>query len=126
MKKQPSFDSKVLFLPISAAAKLLGVHQRTLRIYDEEGILVPERTEGNRRHYSLNDIEKARAIQLLTRNMGLNLSGVKFILACFEKMKIRPQKYIDSIEKLAVLAKIDLAQQKINAENSARRGRPKV
>jgi len=34
---------------ISVAAELVGVHPRTLRIYEEIGLVVPARTEGNTR-----------------------------------------------------------------------------
>ena len=41
--------------PISVASRLLNVHPRTLRIYEEEGLIKPER-RGDRRLYSQNDI----------------------------------------------------------------------
>ena len=37
-------NPKAAIFPISIIAQILGVHQRTLRIYDEEGILSPKRT----------------------------------------------------------------------------------
>ena len=52
---------------ISIISEILHVHQRTLRIYDEEGLLVPQRTEKNRRLYSMEDVERGKFIQYLTR-----------------------------------------------------------
>ena len=66
--KNSTVDTKLPILPISAMATALNVHQRTLRIYDGEGILIPQRTEKNRRNYSLDDLEKAKLILFLTRN----------------------------------------------------------
>src|SRR5438045_1469780 len=43
---------------LSVAADLLGLHPRTLRIYEEKGLVVPARTGGNRRRYSQNDITR--------------------------------------------------------------------
>lgn len=65
---------------ISVAANLAGVHPRTLRIYEEEGLLQPVRTPTNIRLYSDDDIARVRAIRYLTRRRGVNLAGVKIIL----------------------------------------------
>lgn len=64
---------------LSVAADLLGLHPRTLRIYEEKGLVVPSRTEGNRRRYSQNDIQRFQFIRQLTRG-GVNLEGVRIIL----------------------------------------------
>jgi MerR family transcriptional regulator/heat shock protein HspR len=64
---------------LSVAADLLGLHPRTLRIYEEKGLVIPARTDGNRRRYSQVDIEKFQAIRLLTSG-GVNLEGVRIIL----------------------------------------------
>ena len=65
---------------ISIAASLAGVHPRTLRIYEEEGLLEPARTATNIRLYSEGDIQRVRCIRYLTRRRGVNLAGVKMIL----------------------------------------------
>ncbi|HYY54530.1 MAG TPA: MerR family transcriptional regulator [Candidatus Dormibacteraeota bacterium] len=65
---------------ISVAANLAGVHPRTLRIYEEEGLLQPVRTPTNIRLYSDDDIARVRAIRYLTQRRGVNLAGVKIIL----------------------------------------------
>jgi MerR family transcriptional regulator/heat shock protein HspR len=65
---------------ISVAASLSGVHPRTLRIYEEEGLLQPVRTPSNIRLYSDEDVERVRCIRYLTRRRGVNLAGVKMIL----------------------------------------------
>jgi MerR family transcriptional regulator/heat shock protein HspR len=64
---------------ISVAAQLADVHPQTLRIYERKGLLKPDRVK-NRRRYSDADIERCRLIQELTRDMGVNLAGVKMIL----------------------------------------------
>ncbi|MHB1536801.1 MAG: heat shock protein transcriptional repressor HspR [Acidimicrobiales bacterium] len=65
---------------ISVAAELAGVHPQTLRIYERKGLLDPARTMGGSRRYSDHDIAQLRRIQDLT-NAGLNLEGVKRVLA---------------------------------------------
>lgn len=65
---------------ISIAASLSGCHPRTLRIYEEEGLLDPVRTDTNIRLYSDEDLERVRAIRYLTQTRGVNLAGVKLLL----------------------------------------------
>ena len=105
-------DTQLAILPISAIAQALNVHQRTLRIYDSEGILCPKRTDKNRRNYSLEDLEKAKLILFLTRNLAINLSGVKIILAMLKESKVKPMEYLNSIEKIAKDAGIDTSIQR--------------
>lgn len=123
INKKQAMDTSLAILPISSIASALNVHQRTLRIYDTEGILCPKRTDKNRRNYSLDDLEKAKLILFLTRNLALNLAGVKIILAMLEKNKIQPSQYIEYIEKIAKQAGIDTKAQKDNIEKSAKKGR---
>ena len=66
---------------ISVAAELAGVHPQTLRTYERLGLLRPQRTSGNTRRYSERDIERLRLIQELTQQEGVNLAGVKLIMA---------------------------------------------
>src|SRR3989442_11292284 len=65
---------------ISIAASLAGCHPRTLRIYEEEGLLDPVRTDTNIRLYSDEDLERVRAIRYLTQIRRVNLAGVKLLL----------------------------------------------
>lgn len=65
---------------ISIAASLAGCHPRTLRIYEDEGLVDPVRTETNIRLYSDEDVHKVRCIRYLTQVRGVNLAGVKLLL----------------------------------------------
>ncbi|TMI90255.1 MAG: MerR family transcriptional regulator [Bacillati bacterium ANGP1] len=64
---------------ISVAADLIGVHPRTLRIYEERGLLSPVRRR-RIRLYSQRDIQRVRLIRFLTEERGLNLAGVRMLL----------------------------------------------
>jgi MerR family transcriptional regulator/heat shock protein HspR len=82
---------------LSVAADILGLHPRTLRIYEEHGLVVPHRTQTQRRRYSQNDIKKFQFIQYLTRDRGVNLNGVKIILLMLDELKKtipEPVRYI--------------------------------
>jgi MerR family transcriptional regulator/heat shock protein HspR len=82
---------------ISIAAELAAVHPRTLRIYDEEGLVCPHR-RNNLRLYSEDDIERVRIIRFLTRRQGVNLAGVKVILQLESTGKIRVYDLFDEAD----------------------------
>jgi MerR family transcriptional regulator, heat shock protein HspR len=69
---------------ISIAADLLGCHPRTLRIYEEHGLLSPSRRH-RIRLYSERDIERGRLIRYLIETRGLNLAGVQLVLEIQER-----------------------------------------
>jgi MerR family transcriptional regulator/heat shock protein HspR len=72
-------DNKPLFT-LSVAAEILGVHPRTLMIYESEELVIPSRTKTNRRRYSQRDIRKLQFIRHLTNKKGVNLAGVETVL----------------------------------------------
>src|SRR5437667_2941493 len=82
---------------ISIAAELASVHPRTLRIYEEEGLLCPQR-RNNLRLYSEADIRRVRIIRFLTRRQGVNLAGVKVILQLEALGKIRVYDLFDGTD----------------------------
>jgi MerR family transcriptional regulator/heat shock protein HspR len=65
---------------ISVAARLVGVHEQTLRYYERAGLVEPARSKGRIRLYSLHDLERVRQIRRLTDEMGVNLAGVEVIM----------------------------------------------
>jgi MerR family transcriptional regulator/heat shock protein HspR len=87
---------------ISIAAELSSCHPRTLRIYEEEGLLRPQR-RNNLRLYSEADIQRVRIIRFLTRRHGVNLAGVRVILQLEASGKIRVFDLFDGddVERLA-------------------------
>ncbi len=72
---------------ISVAADLVGMHPQTLRIYEQKGLVRPNRTAGNTRLYSELDIERLRLIQRLTTEIGLNLAGVERVLHLEDELR---------------------------------------
>lgn len=87
---------------ISIAARLVRretpqetpLHPQTLRMYEKEGLVNPQRI-GKNRLYSDRDIERVRQIQRLTR-IGVNLQGVAMILDLLEKMDVM-QKELEAL-----------------------------
>ena len=72
--------------PIGVAAKLLGVHPRTLRIYEEEGLIQPDH-KGARRLFSPDDIKWIFCLRSMIHDQGISIPGLKRLLAlapCWE------------------------------------------
>jgi MerR family transcriptional regulator/heat shock protein HspR len=73
---------------IGTAAELLGVHPRTLRLYEDGGLIRPAR-KNNRRFYSANDLRWVTCIRYMIHEKGLNQEGLRRLLAlipCWEVM----------------------------------------
>ncbi|TEU17353.1 MAG: MerR family transcriptional regulator [Anaerolineales bacterium] len=78
-------DTRPLY-SIGMAAELLNVHPRTLRLYEQGGLLRPAR-RNNRRVYSNNDLKWIKSIRYLIHERGLNQEGLRRLLAlipCWE------------------------------------------
>jgi len=65
---------------IATAAELLGLHPRTLRLYEQAGLIKPAR-KNNRRFYSNSDLEWVRIVRHLIHDEGLNQQGLRRMLA---------------------------------------------
>ena len=64
---------------IAVAAELAGMHPQTLRQYDRLGLVVPGRTRGGSRRYSMRDIEKLREVAQLSSD-GMSLPAIARLL----------------------------------------------
>jgi MerR family transcriptional regulator/heat shock protein HspR len=65
---------------IGTAAEILGVHPRTLRLYEEAGLIRPAR-KNNRRFYSAADLKWIGCVRYLIHVKGLNQEGLRRLLA---------------------------------------------
>ena len=74
---------------ISVAASIVSVHPRTLRIYEDEGLITPARTRTNIRLYSENDIRRVLWIRHLTQERGVNLAGIRILFELEERLGTR-------------------------------------
>ena len=83
---------------ISVAADLVGMHPQTLRIYEQRGLVNPQRTAGNTRLYSDADVERLRLIQRLTTELGLNLAGVERVLHMEDELH-RMRRRLERVEQ---------------------------
>jgi MerR family transcriptional regulator/heat shock protein HspR len=86
---RPDRDPERPVYVISVAATLVSAHPRTLRIYEDEGLLCPARTPTNIRLYSENDIRRILWIRHLTRERGVNLAGIRILFELEERLGAR-------------------------------------
>ena len=84
---------------ISVAARMVGMHQQTLRYYERAGLVQPSRSRGKRRLYSPADIERVKEIQRLITDLGVNLAGVDVIFRMRERM-IQMESEMEELRKL--------------------------
>ncbi|HEU0235568.1 MAG TPA: MerR family transcriptional regulator [Candidatus Limnocylindrales bacterium] len=87
--RRPERDPSRPVYVISVAASIVSVHPRTLRIYEDEGLVCPARTPTNIRLYSENDIRRVLWIRHLTQNLGVNLAGVRILFELEERLGTR-------------------------------------
>lgn len=67
-------------LPISIVMQLTDLTARQIRYYEEHELVQPARTEGNRRMFSLNDVDILLEIKDLL-DQGINMAGIKKVFA---------------------------------------------
>jgi len=102
-KKQPCFM-------ISVVADMLDVHPQTLRLYEREGLITPHRTKRSRL-YSEEDVEKLAMILRLTRELGVNRSGVEIILRLRDRLESLQREMEDMMNFLEDDIKRDFVER---------------
>lgn len=82
--------------PIGTVMKLTDLSARQIRYYEEQDLIHPERNEGNRRMYSLNDIDTLLEIKDYLSD-GLNMAGIKRV---YEMKELEQQTQANSAHPL--------------------------
>lgn len=72
-------DEKKAIFTIGVAAQMLGIHPRTLRIYEEEGLIVPLR-KGKWRYFTMSDIKWVECLREMIHEHGVSIAAVKKLL----------------------------------------------
>lgn len=118
-------DPHLARFQIGEVAERTGVTQRTLRFYEEKGLLdPPERMEGGFRLYSDDDVERIEYIKRLQNLLGFTLAEIKEMVEAEELMKqiretYRPDRELparlERIEKiiLALTKQLDVVEHKV-------------
>lgn len=76
-------------LTIGTVAKKLNVAVQTLRLYEQEGLIIPYKTDSGRRMYSLQDLDRLLCIRKMITENGLNLQGIKRLMSLIPCWKFK-------------------------------------
>ena len=70
------FRKSLAVFPIGTVMELTELTARQIRYYEEQGLIEPQRSETNRRLYSLNDVDRLLDIIDLM-DEGMTIKGIK-------------------------------------------------
>ena len=102
-------QSPAAYLQIGEAADRTGLTQRTLRYYEEKGLLKPpSRMDGGFRLYSGDDMERIERIKELRDLLGFSLADIKEMIEADDvRLQIRAEwrKDADAVEKAEKIRK---------------------
>ncbi len=85
-------DSHKPVYTIHVAAELLGCHPRTLRLYEEAGLVQPQRTAKKYRLYSQYDLTRVKKLCALMDEWDLTLSGARAMFKMAERFHIEIER----------------------------------
>ncbi|MCI1637649.1 MAG: MerR family transcriptional regulator [Bifidobacterium crudilactis] len=78
-------DIDLPVLTVGQVADLADIHPQTLRQYDRLRLIVPKRTEGGARRYSIRDLDRLCQAQYMSQEESINLAGITRILELAEE-----------------------------------------
>ena len=93
---------------ISVAAGMVGIEAHTLRYYERLGLVQPERSSGNIRLYSEEDIDRLRYIKALMSDCGVNLAGVEVALRLMQRMNQMQQQLEEMEERIEKVVQAEM------------------
>lgn len=87
-------ETSEAYLQIGEVAERTGVTQRTLRFYEEKGLLPPPtRMDGGFRLYSEEDVRRVTHIRRLQNLLGLTLAEIKEMVEAQEMLRELTAQY---------------------------------
>jgi MerR family transcriptional regulator, heat shock protein HspR len=105
---------------ISVAAELAEMHPQTLRMYEQRGLIEPQRSPKGTRLYSQEDVERLRRIQEMTVELGMNLAGVERVFELEDQLRSMERK-VRKLERRAEdlqeeIARLEQIRREVKAE----------
>jgi MerR family transcriptional regulator, glutamine synthetase repressor len=116
------FRRAMPLLPISMVMQLTELTARQIRYYEEHELIQPARSEGNRRMFSLDDVDALLEIRELL-DQGINMAGIKkvFDMRQTSDVRITDGNAISDAELRAILREEMLQAQRLQ-KSSLRQG----
>ena len=116
------FRRAMPLLPISMVMQLTELTARQIRYYEEHELIVPARSEGNRRMFSLDDIDALLEIRELL-DQGINMAGIKKVFAMRDNDYVRnPDTIQMSDAELRAILREEMQQAQRLQKTSLRQG----
>lgn len=107
-------DNNKDILPLSSIAELLTAKVRTLKMYEEKGLL-PQKKEA-KKLYSISDVKVISFVHYLASVKKINANGIKYILEMLQNNMDEKNKmeFLDLVEtKMEKLSGIDVKDVEI-------------
>ena len=104
--------SRHRFLRISAVAQRFDIHPQTLRLYEREGLIEPQRSAGNTRLYDDETLKRLETILTLTRDLGVNLAGVEVVL----NMQHQLESMQIEVDRLMAFVKQEMLDRRVGVD----------
>jgi len=104
-------DNEKDILPLSSIAELLSTKIRTLKMYEEKGLLPVKLEQSSKKLYSINDVKLIAFTHYLASLKKINANGIKYILEILENNMDDKNKaeFLDIVEqKMEKLSGIDI------------------
>ncbi|QST01670.1 MerR family transcriptional regulator [Pontibacillus sp. ALD_SL1] len=92
--------------PIGIVKSLTDLSARQIRYYEEHDLIHPVRSDGNRRLFSFNDVDRLLEIKSLIEK-GVNLAGIKQVLS------MQPQQQNEYSEKEIQEVREELSEKEL-------------
>lgn len=116
------FRRAMPLLPISMVMQLTELTARQIRYYEEHKLIQPARSEGNRRMFSLDDVDALLEIRELL-DQGINMAGIKKVFDMRQANDVRIyDKTIISDAELRIILREEMLQAQRLQKPSLRQG----
>ncbi len=79
-----------VLLPIGVVAKMFDISVATLRLYESEGLIIPQKSSGKHRKYDRSDLKRISCIRELIEKKGLNIAGIRMMLSAIPCWEMKP------------------------------------
>ena len=94
LERAPRSEESACLSGIGEVASRTGVSERTLRYYEEVGLLRPAAHEpGHRRRYCEADVERVVRIRELQSLMGFNLDEIRDVVSAEDRLELLRSRF---------------------------------
>ncbi|MFC1564529.1 MerR family transcriptional regulator [candidate division KSB1 bacterium] len=88
--KEKIENEVIEYFKIGQVAREIGISVELIRVYETEGLLIPFKTETGQRKYTKDDIYWITCIRRLIKEQGLNIEGIRRLLALIPCWEVKP------------------------------------